>query len=257
MIHVLTLFLFLLCSFSSTSLNRDTFLQEQVEHTLLIPFYPVYIVELLNKFIMHFNLKLKSFSLAFMAITAVPGSTAVLLLDKPRRRFTDTEIETDALSFYDRHHVGNHDQNASFEVPESLLSVDDSMTAVVTSTLLLNNDHKSIIDSHATTTIGSGDGDGVAGDVEMDVGMLHSKRRLNSGGEDCNDCDSRPKIVVSGTDFRDLVSSCYPGGDDAKECPYNVPIGCWDTSDVTDMSSAFSSDGYFGEEPGFNKAINC
>merc|ERR1711865_661315 len=105
---------------------------------------------------------------------------------------------------------------------ESLLGVDDAMTAVVTSALLHKNDRNSGMDSRATTTIGSGSGDVVTGDVEVDVGMLQTRRSLNSVGNDCNSCASRPKIEVSGTDFQDLVKNCYNNGD---ACPlkYNFP----------------------------------
>merc|ERR1711865_462693 len=125
------------------------------------------------------------------------------------------------------------------------------MTAIVTSALLHKIDRNSGMDSRATTTIGSGSGDGVTGDVEVDVGMLPIReRRLNSVGEDCNSCASRPKVEVSGTSFRELVSSCYADVT-STACPYNVPIGCWDTSEVTDMGSTF-----FGKAS-FNSSINC
>merc|ERR1711865_494303 len=80
---------------------------------------------------------------------------------------------------------------------ESLLGVDDAMTAVATSSALLHkNDRNSSTDSRAMTTIGSGSGDGVTGDVEMDVGMLQTKRSPYSVGEDCDACASRPKVEV-------------------------------------------------------------
>merc|ERR1711966_599127 len=100
--------------------------------------------------------------------------------------------------------------------------------------------------SRITTNIGSGSGDGVTGDVDVDVGLLPiPERHLNSGGEDCSQCTSRPKIEVSGTDFQDLVKNCYDG-----DCPEDVPIGCWDTSAVTDMAFAFS--GVYSDD-----SINC
>merc|ERR1711865_5992 len=80
---------------------------------------------------------------------------------------------------------------------ESLLGVDDAMIAVATSSALLHkNDRNSSTDSRAMTTIGSGSGDGVTGDVEMDVGMLQTKRSPYSVGEDCDACASRPKVEV-------------------------------------------------------------
>ena len=78
-----------------------------------------------------------------------------------------------------------------------------------------------------------------------------SGKSSGSVGEDCDaECTSRPEIDVSGTEFKDLVSNCYDTGD---ACPakYNVPIGCWDTSKVTDMSFAFSY------KVSFNNSINC
>ena len=164
---------------------------------------------------------------------------------------TGTEIETDASFFYNRLHVGNNDQNVSSEVPESLLVVDDVMTAVVTSAVLHNNDHYSNMDSRAATTIGRGSGDGVTGDVEVDIGILPiCKRRLNSVGEDCDVLlelcfGFRPKIQVSGTAFQTEVTDCIDGN-----CPHNLPIGCWDTSEVTNMASAFSN-------TQFDESINC
>ena len=95
------------------------------------------------------------------------------------------------------------------------------MTAVVTPSWLHNKEHNSSMDSNTTTTIGSGSGDGVTGDV--DNGMLQTKQHLNSIGEDCTQCTSRPEIEVSGTVFKDLVNNCYA---DANTCPDNVPIGC-------------------------------
>merc|ERR1711865_1272311 len=69
--------------------------------------------------------------------------------------------------------------------------------------------------------------------------------------EDCNDCDSRPKIEVSGTAFKRLVSSCDA---DSSTCPYTLPFGCWDTSEVTDMSYAFAS---IASKTSFDDSINC
>ena len=47
--------------------------------------------------------------------------------------------------------------------------------------LLYNKEHTSIMDSRITTTIYSGSGGGITGDIEIDIGMLQiSKWRLNS-----------------------------------------------------------------------------
>merc|ERR1711865_1166244 len=66
-------------------------------------------------------------------------------------------------------------------------------------------------------------------------------------GNDCTLCNkwNRPVITaVEGTSFQDLLMSCTTELVPVS-CPEyldygNVPIGCWDTSDVTDMSSGFS-----------------
>ena len=143
----------------------------------------------------------------------------------------------------------NQNPNASTQVQESLQGLEEATTAANESDLLFIKEHSSSMGGR--TTIGSGSGDGITGDVDVDVdvGLLPIReRRLNSVGEDCDSgCDSRPKIEVSGTAFRSLVSSCFY---DASDCPDNVPIGCWDTSEVTDMASAFDYN-YFDE------SINC
>merc|ERR1719157_226403 len=96
------------------------------------------------------------------------------------------------------HQNQNQNPNASTQVQESLQGLEEATTAAVKSDLLFIKELSSSMGSR--TTIGSGSGDGVTGDVEMDVGLLPIReRRLNSGGEDCNDdCTSRPKIEVSG-----------------------------------------------------------
>merc|ERR1711865_181892 len=117
----------------------------------------------------------------------------------------------------------HHHPTASTRVRESLPRSDNTTAAVATSALLHNKEH----------TSGGGNKN-----VDVDVGLLPiSERLLNSVQENCA-CTSRPKIEVSGTAFKDLVSNCYSNGN---VCPYvyNVPIGCWDTSEVTDMAYAF------------------
>merc|ERR1711865_441413 len=63
----------------------------------------------------------------------------------------------------------NQNPNASTQVQESRQGLEEATTAVVTSALLHKNDHNSGMDSRTTTTIGSGSGDGVTGDVDVDV----------------------------------------------------------------------------------------
>jgi len=149
------------------------------------------------------------------------------------------------------HQNQNQNHNASTQVQELLQGLEEATTAAVKSDLLFNKQDSSIMNSRTITTIGSGSDDGVTGnvDVDVDVGLLPIReRRLNSVGDDCDACTSRPEI--SQTDFKDLVRNCYNGGD---TCPteYNVPIGCWNTSAVTDMAFAFS--GVYS----FDDSINC
>ena len=139
----------------------------------------------------------------------------------------------------------------STQVRKSSQGLEEATISVLTSALLHNNDHNSIMDSRTTTTTGSGSGDGITGDVEVDIGILPiCKRRLNSVGEDCDVLlelcfGFRPKIQVSGTAFQTEVTDCIDGN-----CPHNLPIGCWDTSEVTNMASAFSN-------TQFDESINC
>ena len=149
-------------------------------------------------------------------------------------------------SHHQKHPHLHQNPNVSTQIRESLQGLEEATTAVVISNLLHNNDHNNIMDSRATTAIGSGSGAGVTGDVIVDAGMLQTKRSLSSVGDDCDSCASRP--VISQTYFYDLVNSCST---DTSDCPEGVPIGCWDTSEVTDMRSAFAG------KASFNESINC
>merc|ERR1711966_614801 len=76
--------------------------------------------------------------------------------------------------------------------------------------------------------------------------------------EECPICPSSTVIKVSGGAFRTKVKQCIGGN-----CQGGVPIGCWDTSEVTDMSNAFGSmidpNTYvqFDVQASFNDSINC
>merc|ERR1711865_599877 len=91
----------------------------------------------------------------------------------------------------------------------------EARTAAVKSDLLFNKEHSSSMDSRTTTTIGSGSGDGVTGDVGVDVGLLPIfERRLDSVQEDCTaKCKNwnRPVIEKDGTSFRYLIADCIAG----------------------------------------------
>lgn len=69
--------------------------------------------------------------------------------------------------------VDDH-QNTSIQVPESSPGLENAMSAAVVmfTFLLYNKEHTSIMDSHITTTIYSGSGGGITGDIEIDIGML-------------------------------------------------------------------------------------
>ena len=55
------------------------------------------------------------------------------------------------------------------------------------------------------------------------------------------DCGGDHPVVETTDDltFRDLVQKCLY--DDSFECPYDAEIGCWNTSQITDMSGTFSN----------------
>jgi surface protein len=59
--------------------------------------------------------------------------------------------------------------------------------------------------------------------------------------------DDRPVINLSGEDFKELINNCIDGN----TCPYDLPINCWDTSRVTDMSKAFK------KQTDFNDPLEC
>ena len=77
---------------------------------------------------------------------------------------------------------------------------------------------------------------------------IQAKHRVLQGTIDCaNLCSNgRPEINVSGDAFEDVIVSCL-----SDDCKYDLPLNCWNTSKVIDMSSAFSS------VNSFNEPIQC
>jgi len=63
--------------------------------------------------------------------------------------------------------------------------------------------------------------------------------------DDCTLCTSST-VIAESDDFQAKVAACIDG-----TCPDNVPIGCWDTSKVTDMANAFLG------KASFDDSINC
>ena len=189
-----------------------------------------------------------SFASPVVSMTTAASMTAALddapLLQKDI--VSDTAPSESAVGDTSSLLTGSHHRpNASTHVRESLPSSDDMQAAVASSTLLRNEEH----------TSGGG-----SKNVDVDVGLLPIfERRLDSAT--CNNWN-RPVIKEDGTSFRLLIEGCIT----EEECPEyldyeNVPIGCWDTSDVTDMSSGFSGDNSDSDDfviPNvFNKPINC
>jgi len=88
--------------------------------------------------------------------------------------------------------------------------------------------------------------------ASLDLGILDISQAPNGASstrehrrlEPAVDCDdSYPLINASGNAFRNLIDACLNGF-----CPYDGPIGCWDTRFVTDMSVAFYDQIDFDED---------
>jgi len=80
--------------------------------------------------------------------------------------------------------------------------------------------------------------------------QVHQQRNLEP--LDCSSYCSgfdRPLITVTGSDFESLINDCVY----SHECPYEteLPINCWNTGDVSNMSNAFS------RTESFNEHLNC
>jgi len=78
-------------------------------------------------------------------------------------------------------------------------------------------------------------------------------------GLDEDYCGGNHPLVAADVPFDALISQCVDrlhGGnyhylsDWQSTCPYNTPIGCWNTSQVTDMSNAFDGFYYFNQPLG-------
>ncbi len=82
-------------------------------------------------------------------------------------------------------------------------------------------------------------------DVSTDLGILdeklagiHSDQGRELADFVLTECDGKRPKVSPGMNFQALIKRCLYYQDN---CPYNTtaPIGCWDTSEVTDFSYAF------------------
>ena len=76
-------------------------------------------------------------------------------------------------------------------------------------------------------------------DAYQELGILDGElvpKKKPDKREDFGDgsCDGYHPLVSPEVDFRELIWSCL-----YRDCPYNGPLGCWNTSEVTDMSYAF------------------
>jgi len=65
------------------------------------------------------------------------------------------------------------------------------------------------------------------------------------GSPDTGFCQNTHPRIPETTNMQDLVKLCV--NDEYDSCPYNVPIGCWDTSRVTSMKGAFEDLDTFNE----------
>ena len=120
-------------------------------------------------------------------IATTSSEAAAITAQKHRHDHHDHKIETETngSAVYDRHHVKNNDDQYQKQPPESLPGLDDEMAPAAIAALFDNKEHASIMgsimDSRTTTTIDSGSGDGITGDVDVDTGVLPiSKRSLSS-----------------------------------------------------------------------------
>jgi surface protein len=78
-------------------------------------------------------------------------------------------------------------------------------------------------------------------DSSMDLGILDSNRfptkKIVRRG--LLDCGGDHPVVAADVNFKELVRSCLYNDPVYVDCPYDAELGCWNTSQVTDMSQAF------------------
>jgi len=67
---------------------------------------------------------------------------------------------------------------------------------------------------------------------------------------ECDSCPYSP-LLPPDAHMPDLVLACYDYNSNQEDCPYDVYIGCWNTSQVTDMSAAFYN------TKSFNDPLSC
>merc|ERR1712086_653519 len=74
------------------------------------------------------------------------------------------------------------------------------------------------------------------------------------------DCNGYHPLIPANRAFKDLIEPCVDE-DDYGSCPYSGPIGCWNTSLVTDMNGAFADgnryNGAFADGRYFNDDISA
>ena len=78
-------------------------------------------------------------------------------------------------------------------------------------------------------------------DYSMDLGILDSNRfpTKESARRWLFSCGGDHPEVAADLDFRELIRSCLYDDPAYDDCPYDAELGCWNTSQVTDMSQAF------------------
>jgi len=90
--------------------------------------------------------------------------------------------------------------------------------------------------------------------VDLDLPQQHHDERKLQDGDCSVTCrDERPVITDSGESLQALIDRCLndDGTFNGTSCDYEGPINCWDTSRITDMSSAFYN------QNDFNESLDC
>jgi len=99
-------------------------------------------------------------------------------------------------------------------------------------------------------------------DLQMELGILQEENQQQDNIHDANDstiatdfvserelsseivkCQGYHPLVKADTNFANLVNECLYG----TSCPYDTSLGCWNTSEVTNMAHAFSERLYFNQ----------
>jgi surface protein len=88
-------------------------------------------------------------------------------------------------------------------------------------------------------------------DAHKELGILNSDQAPNEqmmGARELVDtagCEDYHPLVGADVNFQELIADCFHYEDNS--CPYEAELGCWDTSQITDMQGAFKYTYSFNE----------